>query len=246
MSSSQLEDLPRFTTVPKLAELTGIGVDVFRDVRDKDLRGSERLFMAESELVLRRLLRRPDRLHALLLSPSKLRDLEDCLRDLPDDVPVYVADLDVMTQIAGFHIHRGVLATGRRPSARELSLDVALAPLREGERCTMVVAEGVTNVDSDARQEQRRNRNPVQSSDHRKRQPLQLARSRPRLLRHRGNAAAETNPVPESEGIARISLVMTASVRELPNGTCMSRSTIRGRRAPRRVPSARSCPRPRA
>ncbi len=31
-------------------------VEVFRDVRDRDLRGRDGLFMAESELVLRRLL----------------------------------------------------------------------------------------------------------------------------------------------------------------------------------------------
>ena len=34
-------------------------VDVFRNVRDADLRGRDDLFMAESELVLRRLMRTP-------------------------------------------------------------------------------------------------------------------------------------------------------------------------------------------
>ena len=63
---------PRRIDVESLSDAR---LEPFRDVRDKDLRGSERLFMAESEMVLRRLLRRPERLHALLLSPQKLDDL---------------------------------------------------------------------------------------------------------------------------------------------------------------------------
>ena len=38
-------------------------VAVFRDVRDADLRGRDKFFMAESEMVIRRLLRTPERVH---------------------------------------------------------------------------------------------------------------------------------------------------------------------------------------
>jgi tRNA G18 (ribose-2'-O)-methylase SpoU len=123
-------------------------VEIFRDVRDKDLRGRDRLFMAESEMVLRRLLQTPARLHALLLSPERLAALGDAITLLPDAVPVYVADVAVMTEIAGFHIHRGVLAAGIRPARWELTLDRALGHLRGRAEVTILVAEGLTNVDN--------------------------------------------------------------------------------------------------
>lgn len=124
-------------------------VDVYRDVRDKDLRsGHGRLFMAESELVIRRLLRTPDRIHSLLLSPHMFERMTDVLTDLPAGIPAYVAEQDLMNDIAGFHIHRGALAAGYRPSAQDLSFDHALGHLRGRDRLCIVLAEGMTNVDN--------------------------------------------------------------------------------------------------
>ena len=123
-------------------------IDVFRDVRDKDLRGHDDVFMAESESVLLRLLRHPERMHAVFLSRPKHEGLADALRVLPENVPVFVADLDLMTQIAGFHIHRGVLAAGRRPDRDELSLDRAIGHLRDRDESVLLLAEGLTNVDN--------------------------------------------------------------------------------------------------
>ena len=123
-------------------------VDAFRDVRDRDLRGRDGLFMAESELVLRRLLRRPDRLHSLLISREKWTRLESSLANLPDSVPIYVADLDVMGDIAGFHVHRGVLALGQRPPAHEVSLDHVMEGLDSSSPSTLLLATGITNVDN--------------------------------------------------------------------------------------------------
>ena len=66
-------------------------VDAFRDVRDRDLRGRDGFFMAESELVLRRLLRQPERLHSLLLS----REAESrCPLMLPPFLEVFPLQLE--------------------------------------------------------------------------------------------------------------------------------------------------------
>ncbi|MCZ6835036.1 MAG: RNA methyltransferase [Planctomycetota bacterium] len=123
-------------------------VAVFRDVRDADLRGRDKFFMAESEMVIRRLLRTPQRMHALFLSHGKYALLKDDLPALADTTPVYVAEVGLMTQIAGFHIHRGVLAAGTRPTRNEVSLDVALGHLKDIDQCTLLVAQGFTNVDN--------------------------------------------------------------------------------------------------
>jgi tRNA G18 (ribose-2'-O)-methylase SpoU len=134
-----------------ISSLDDSRVDVFRNVRDADLRGRDDLFMAESELVLRRLVKTPERLHSILLSHEKLARLGDALRDLPAPIPVYVTDLSMMHQIAAFHIHRGVLAAGIRPSSDDLSLDRALrrfGDLDPTQKVTLIAAEGITNVDN--------------------------------------------------------------------------------------------------
>ena len=126
-------------------------VNVFRNVRDADLRGRDDLFMAESELVLRRLLRTPDRLHSILLSHEKFIRLEDALEELPGEIPIYVADLRLIHEIAAFHVHRGVLAAGRRQPPESLTVDAALGSFRDPEnpaRLTLIAAEGITNVDN--------------------------------------------------------------------------------------------------
>ena len=132
-------------------EITSIDdprVEVFRNVRDADLRGRDGLFMAESELVLRRLIRTPQRLHSMLLSREKFARMSDAIATLPASVPVCVADLELIHEIAAFHIHRGCLAAGRRLPPGQLSLDAALASLRGRMKCCVLLAEGVTNVDN--------------------------------------------------------------------------------------------------
>ena len=123
-------------------------IEVYRDVRDRDLRGRDDVFMAESELVIRRLLRTPERLHSLLLSPGRLEALGAALDVLPDSVPVYVAPVDTMTEIAGFHIHRGVLAVGLRPSAEDLAPEPFINALPTTGPCLVLAAAGITNVDN--------------------------------------------------------------------------------------------------
>ena len=123
-------------------------VDVFRNVRDADLRGRDDLFMAESELVLRRLMRTPQRLHSMLLSREKFARMRDAIEHLPGHVPVHVADLKLMHEIAAFHVHRGCLAAGHRLPAPQLTLDAALGFLRTRAGFCMLLAEGLTNVDN--------------------------------------------------------------------------------------------------
>ena len=123
-------------------------VEVFRDVRDRDLRGRDGVYMAESELVLRRLIRTGQPLHSVLLSPTRFAALEPALEDLHQDVPVYVGPLDLLTEIAGFHIHRGVLAAGVRPTDAELDPLHLIAALPSTGPSLVLAAAGITNVDN--------------------------------------------------------------------------------------------------
>jgi tRNA G18 (ribose-2'-O)-methylase SpoU len=96
----------------------------FRDIRERDLVGREGRFVAEGEVVLRVLLTRARHAaEALLIADKRIEGLSDLLALLDDQTPVYSAAQPVMDAIAGFHIHRGILAVGRRaadPPAAEL------------------------------------------------------------------------------------------------------------------------------
>lgn len=136
---------------PNIIQVTSFDdprVDVYRNVRDADLRGRNDLFMAESELVIRRLMRTPGRLHSMLLSTEKCEKMGDTLATLPSGVPVYVAGLKLIHEIAAFHIHRGCLAAGYRLKPEQLTLDATMGHLKSQARSCVLLAEGLTNVDN--------------------------------------------------------------------------------------------------
>lgn len=91
----------------------------FMNIRERDLRRAEGRFVAEGTVVLRMLVeahlrRQAFAAEAVLVLENRLDGICDILSRLPDDIPVYIAARPVMNAIAGFDIHRGVLALGRR------------------------------------------------------------------------------------------------------------------------------------
>ncbi|HEY8534323.1 MAG TPA: RNA methyltransferase [Micromonospora sp.] len=69
------------------------------------------LFIAEGELVLRRALRAGYRPRSFLIDIKRVDQFAGLA-----DAPLYAASQDVLAQVTGFHVHRGVLASfHRRP-----------------------------------------------------------------------------------------------------------------------------------
>ena len=121
-------------------------IAAFRDIRERDLTGREGLFIAEGEVVVR--VPASDasqcRPRALLLAEKRVAALADVIAALPDDAPVYVAAQEVLDQIAGFHLHRGILALGEKPTSpplQALLTDVTADDV-------FVVASGIGNHDN--------------------------------------------------------------------------------------------------
>ena len=84
-------------------------------MRERDLVGREGRFVAEGVVVLEKLLaagRHP--LESVLIDERRVDALAPLLGQVPKGAPVYLAGQAVMDAIVGFHIHRGVLALGRR------------------------------------------------------------------------------------------------------------------------------------
>jgi tRNA G18 (ribose-2'-O)-methylase SpoU len=111
----------------------------FRNIPDPDLLVRRGLFVAEGRLVVTRLLESGLQTRALLVTETALASLTESIGN--DGFPVYVATQAVMNSVAGFNFHRGCLAIGVRPSARDWRQVVS------GAR-RLIVLERVGNVDN--------------------------------------------------------------------------------------------------
>jgi tRNA G18 (ribose-2'-O)-methylase SpoU len=120
-------------------------IEGFRQVRERDLVGRQGGFMVEGEVVLAKAVDAGRHaLTAVLLDAKRPAALRPILDRLPADVPVYAAGQAVLDDIVGFHIHRGILALGRR--APPLRADAVLAGLPA--RSTVLVLFGIGNHDN--------------------------------------------------------------------------------------------------
>ena len=120
-------------------------VAAYRDIKERDLVGRQGRFIAEGETVLRAFVRdAPERLESMLIDGKRAGKLAEVFEALPDSVPVYVVGQAVLDAIAGFHLHRGVLAVGAKPAP--LSAEALLAGT--GERAVVLVLMGIANHDN--------------------------------------------------------------------------------------------------
>src|SRR4051812_19279977 len=85
----------------------------YRNLKDRELARDGGKFVAEGEMVVRRLLASTLTTDSLLVSQRRVEEIAPLA---PPDVPVYVAADDRVVQaILGFKYHSGVIAVGRRP-----------------------------------------------------------------------------------------------------------------------------------
>jgi tRNA G18 (ribose-2'-O)-methylase SpoU len=123
-----------------IADPTDPRLDDFRDLnsvdRRPDLPSGKGLVIAEGVLVVQRMLASRFTPRAMLGTERRLRELAGDLDGV--DAPYYRVNADVMADVVGFHLNRGVLASASRP--RELSVAQVLAGAR-----TVAVLEGVND-----------------------------------------------------------------------------------------------------
>ncbi len=91
----------------------------------RTVEGRDGTFVIEGVTAIRRAVASPYEVLSVLATPAKAAAL--AAADLPD-VPVYVAAGAVMEAVAGFDIHRGAVAVGRRPPPRTVGDVLARAP----------------------------------------------------------------------------------------------------------------------
>ncbi len=117
----------------------------YRNVRERDLVGREGRFIAEGKVVLNVLLSNPAlAVESLLILENRLAGLADQLKSCRDDIPVYCVSRQTMDAIAGFPMHRGILAVGRRNAPPSVATLIDALPK---EALTIVLC-GISNHDN--------------------------------------------------------------------------------------------------
>jgi tRNA G18 (ribose-2'-O)-methylase SpoU len=121
----------------------------FVSIRERDLTGRHGRFIAEGTVVLRMLAaaHRASQgigAEAILLLESRVEGVSAILADFPAHIPVYVASAAVFDAIAGFNMHRGVLALGKRDHAPDMEALLGGLP----EKSLVLAACGISNHDN--------------------------------------------------------------------------------------------------
>jgi tRNA G18 (ribose-2'-O)-methylase SpoU len=89
-----------------------------RDPRHRQHLEGDEFFIAEGINVIERLIASEFTLRSVLITPRRYDRMEPMLREVT--CPVYIADREVLAQVAGFDLHRGAVASADRAVARPL------------------------------------------------------------------------------------------------------------------------------
>jgi len=136
------------THMPKLIAVDDLDdplIEAYRDIRERDLVGRDGLFIAEGRVVVEKLAASSThQVLSLLIAAKRVASLEPLLAQLPNDLPVFTAAQPVMDAIAGFPMHRGILAIGRR--AENPTADALLGRIIGGG--DVLLLSGIANHDN--------------------------------------------------------------------------------------------------
>ena len=117
----------------------------YLNIKERDLTGRQSRFIAEGKVVLRVLLQSAQfEAESLLITENKLAGMQDILSLCSSDVPVYVVSSAHMDQIAGFNVHRGILAVGKRKISSDINRLIKSIP----ENGLMLILCGISNHDN--------------------------------------------------------------------------------------------------
>ena len=120
-------------------------VAAYLDIRERDLAGRHGRFVAEGKVVLDILLSaKRFTVESVLVLENRLAGLYETLRHAPADLPVYVAAGEIMDRIAGFHMHRGILAIGSKGTPTRIEALLSTLPAS----ALVIVLVGIANHDN--------------------------------------------------------------------------------------------------
>lgn len=120
-------------------------IEAYRDIRERDLKGRGGRFVIEGEVVLRTALQLGRfAIESILIAENRTEPLADLVAKVPAGISVYSASRSVLDDIAGFPMHRGILAMGLRGEGGTAERLLATAP----ENALFVGLSAIANHDN--------------------------------------------------------------------------------------------------
>jgi tRNA G18 (ribose-2'-O)-methylase SpoU len=122
--------------------LSDARIDVYTRLKDREVAAQGGRFIAEGELVVRRLLASRYAVESVLLAERRVEEMAPLV---PAGVPVFAAPAEVVNRIVGFKFHSGVMACGRR--GKSLGID-DLPALRGDGKVNLVICPEIAATDN--------------------------------------------------------------------------------------------------
>lgn len=136
-------------SVVSIADPHDLRIGAYRDIRERDLVGRQGMFVAEGKVVVEKLVASSAyRPLSLLIASKRVAALEPLLARLSDDVPVFAATQPVMDAVAGFPMHRGILAIGRRVESPTADVLLGRVVAEDGGVSDVLFVSGIANHDN--------------------------------------------------------------------------------------------------
>src|SRR4051812_29446897 len=107
-------------------------VNAYRNLKDRDLDKAGRLFIAEGEHLVRRLLGSDFPVESVFVVD---KHADEFAAIVPNSIPLYVTTPGVMNNILGMKFHSGIIACGKRKPWKPLDEVVS----KEAARLTLVI-----------------------------------------------------------------------------------------------------------
>ena len=100
----------------------------YRTMRRPASHVQHRIFVAEGDKVVRRLLESSFSVVSALMPEKWLVELDPLLRSRPEEFPVFIAPKELLEELIGFSMYQGVMAVGRFPEPVPLDTLLARSP----------------------------------------------------------------------------------------------------------------------
>lgn len=97
------------------------GLEPYRTMKGQQEHWSRRIFVAEGEKVVRRLLDSSLTIVSVMLPDKWLTAYQPLLEARPENIAVFVGEKELLEQLTGFSMYQGVLAVGQIPPAPSLA-----------------------------------------------------------------------------------------------------------------------------
>lgn len=115
-------------TVEPITSLERPELEPYRTMKRDGTHRKRRIFVAEGDKVVQRLLESDFEVVSVLLPEKWLLKLEPLLERRPESIKVFTAERDLLEALTGFSMYQGVLAVGRVPNAIPLESILANSP----------------------------------------------------------------------------------------------------------------------